>query len=196
MKKLPKALARSVRHTVEILGANILNNGFSGSYLGADAVALFSTSHPLLGGGTWANRPAVDADLSMTSYEQALIDIQAFVDDRGLLVVARPKKLVVTINNDWTCQQLLKSEYDPETNFNAINPAKGTIPYMVGHWLTDPDAWFIITDVPDGIVFYWRRRPKFTQDNEFSSENGLWKTTFRCIQGWDDPRGAYGSSGG
>lgn len=196
ISKKPKALARSVRHTVETLGANILNNGFDSGYTGADGKELFSTIHPLLGGGTEQNEPTTAADLSMTSYEQALIDIGSLKDDMSLRLAAKGTKLIVPINLDWSAQQLLRSSLDPESNFNAINPANGTMPYVVNNFLTDPDAWFIKTDVTDSMPFYWRRKPAFTKDNDFDSENAKFKTTFRCIMGWDDWRGIYGSPGG
>ena len=191
----PEALARSVRHTIETIAANILNRAFNSSYTGADGKELCATDHPLVAGGTFANEPSTPADLSITSFEQALIDIGDFVDDRGLDVAAQPKKLIVTPSFDFTAQKILGSEKDPASNYNAVNPARGVMPYTVMNFLTDPDAWFITTDMPNSIVFYWRRRPDFTKDNDFDSENAKWKTVFRCIAGWDDPRGIYGSPG-
>lgn len=195
IEKLPKSLARSVRHTVETLGANVLNNGFSSSYTGADGKELFATDHPLGYGGTGQNEPTTAADLSATSLEQALIDIADFRDDRSLRMAAMGKTLIVPTALAWTAQKLLGSSLDPESANNAINPANGLMPYTVNHFLTDTDAWFIKTDVPDSMVFYWRRKPEFTRDNDFDSENAKFKTTFRCIMGWDDWRGIYGSPG-
>lgn len=195
MKALPKSLARSIRHTIEIDAANVLNNGFSSSYTGADGHQLLDTDHPLVGGGTYQNEPTTSTDLSMTSLEAMLALINDFTDDQGLLINAQVKKLVVHPDNEWTARQILQSEKDPESNFNAINPAKGLMPYVTMHFLTDPDAWFLITDVPNGLVFYWRRRPAFTKDNDFDSDNAKFKTTYRCIQGWDDPKGVVGSPG-
>lgn len=192
---LPKALARSVRHTIETHAANVLNRAFNSSYTGADAKELCATDHPLIAGGTFKNELTTAADLSMTSFEQALIDIGDLVDDRGLLVAAKGKKLVIPSELTWTAKQLLGSDKDPETANNAINPANGMMDFSVNNFLTDPDAWFITTDVPNGLVFYWRRRPEFTKDNDFDSENAKWKTTFRCSMGWDDPRGIFGSPG-
>lgn len=195
MNSLPKALARSVRHTVEITAANVLNRAFNSSYTGADAKELCATDHPLIGGGTQKNELTTAADLSMTSYEQALIDIADFTDDRGLLIAAKPKMLVIPSELNWTASQLLGSEKDPESANNAINPANGSLPFSVNNFLTDPDAWFITTDIPNGLVFYWRRRPEFTKDNDFDSENAKWKTTFRMSVGWDNPLGVFGSPG-
>ena len=196
IRALPKALARSVRQTIETTAAVLLNNAFATTYnTGPDGLELCSTVHTLVGGGTFQNEPSTPADLEMTSMEQALIDIGDWVDERGLKVAIRAKKLIVAPENDWTAKQLLGSDKDPESNYNAINPAKGIMPYMVYHWLTDPDAWFILTDCQDGLVFYWRRRPDFTKDNDFDSDNAKFKATYRHSQGWDNPRGIYGSPG-
>jgi len=135
--------------------------------------------------------------LDITSYEQALIDIQAFVDDRGLKVMALPKKLVVHPDNLFQAQIILKSAQLPDTANNDYNPAMNTMPggVVVMHWLTDSDAWFIKTDCPNGLMYIWRRQPEFTRDNDFDSENAKFKTTFRCSSGWTDPRGIFGSPG-
>lgn len=196
IKALPAALARSVRHTIEIDAANILNNGFS-SGTGADSQYLLDTDHTLVGGGTYQNEPSTATDLSMTSLEAMLALINDFTDDQGLIMNAKPKALVIHPDNEWTARQIDQSDKDPESNFNAINPAKGMFPggIVVNHFLTDPDAWFITTDIPNGLVFYWRRRPAFTKDNDFDTDNAKFKTTYRCIQGWDDPRGIVGSPG-
>jgi hypothetical protein len=196
IKRFPAALARSVRHTVETLGANILNRAFNDSYVGGDGLELCSTAHLLGGGGTWQNEPTDAVDLGATSLEQALVDIAAWTDDAGLKIRAMPKKLVVPQNLAWTASKLLESTLEPESAQNAVNPGKGIVPWEVNHYLTDTDAWFIVTDVPEGLVFYWRRRPEFSQDSVFDSENAKFKTTFRCIVGWDDPRGIYGCPGG
>jgi phage major head subunit gpT-like protein len=196
IKRKPKALATSVRHTVETLSANILNNAFVTTFnTGADGKELCATDHPLLYGGTFKNEPTNAADLSATSLEQAMIDIGDFVDDRGLIVAAKPKMLVVPTELSWRAQRLLGSTLDPESANNAINPANGMVPFTVNNFLTDPDAWFLTTTVDNGLVFYWRRRPEFTRDNDFDTENAKFKTTFRCVMGWDDPRGIYGSPG-
>jgi hypothetical protein len=194
---LPAALARSIRHTIEIDAANILNNGFSSSYTGADGHQLLDTDHPLIVSGTYQNEPTTATDLSMTSLEAMLALINDFTDDQGLLMNAQVRKLVIHPDNEWTARQILQSDKDPESDFNAINPAKGMFPggYVVNHFLTDADAWFITTDIPNGLVFYWRERPRFTKDNDFDTDNAKFKTTYRCIQGWDDPHGIVGSPG-
>jgi phage major head subunit gpT-like protein len=195
IRTLPAALARSIRHTIEIDAASVLNNGFAATPTGADGHQLLDTDHPLVGGGTYQNELTNSADLSMTSLESMLALINDFTDDRGLLMNAKAVKLIIHPDNEWTARQILQSDKDPESNFNAINPAKGMMPYVVNHFLTDPDAWFIKTDIPNGLVFYWRRRPAFSKDADFDTENAKFKTTYRCIQGWDDPHGLVGSPG-
>lgn len=192
---LPRGLAKSGAHTVEITAANVLNRAFNSSYTSGDAKEMCATDHPLIAGGTLRNELSTAADLSMTSLEQALIDIQAFTDDRGLVMAARPKQIIIPPNLEWTVKQLLGSSQDPETANNAINPANGMMPYTVNHFLTDTDAWFIQTDVDNGLVFYWRRKPDFTRDNDFDTENAKYKATMRFVCGWDDPRGIFGSPG-
>jgi hypothetical protein len=196
MESLSKALARSVRHSTEILGTNVYNNGFDATAaIGADGKELFASNHPLGGGGTYRNELETPADLSNTSLEQALIDIGDLVDDRGFKVNAMAKMLMVSSTNQWNAKVILGSDQLPGGANNDLNAAKGAMPFMVNNFFTDPDAWFIKTDVPNGPVFYWRRKPEFTKDNDFDSENGKWKVTFRCSQTWDDPRAVFGSAG-
>ena len=198
IRNMPRAQARSVRHTIEILGANVLNNAFTASaaYYGGDGVELCSLLHPTYGGGGYvANELATPADLDIDSFEQALIDIQSFVDDRGLKIAIKPKLLVIPPNLEFTAKQLLKSEKLPGSAYNDINPAQGMIPYTVMNWLTDTDAWFIVTDCPNGLTFLWRRRPEYKEDNNFDAEVAKFKATFRCSMGWTDARGIFGSPG-
>jgi phage major head subunit gpT-like protein len=198
IRNLPKALARSVRMTIETTAANVYNNAFDATVAtGADGKELCATDHVLLAGGSYKNELTTAADFDTTSLEQALIDIANMVDDRGLLIHARPVKLVHPTELDWQVKKVLQSEKDPDSANNAINPAVGSFSggIILNHYLTDPDAWFIITDVPNGPVFYWRRRPAFSKDNDFDTENAKWKTTYRMSVGWDDPRGLFGSPG-
>jgi phage major head subunit gpT-like protein len=188
-------LGRSASYTENTEAANVLNNAFDSNYVGADGVELCSTVHPLIEGGTFSNEAANAVDLSMTSFEQALIDIAAFTDHRGHKIAAQPKMLVVAPSNDWAASQLLKSTLDPETANNAMNPAMGRIPYTVNNFLTDPDAWFITTDVPNGLRFYSREKPEFTSDNIFNSRDKAFKVIERFIATYHDPRGVYGSPG-
>jgi hypothetical protein len=193
---LPKALKRSMLQTKEIDHANVLNRAFNSSYTGADGKELCATDHPLLGGGLEQNKLSTAADLSLTALEQAMIDIGESTDDRGLLNRLMAKKIVVSLENDWTARQLLGSTNDPETPAsNALNPAKGLLPYIVNHYLTDPDAWFILTDAEDGLVSYSRWPLELGKDNDFNSDNMLNKATERYSIAWDDFRGIYGSPG-
>lgn len=195
IRKYTKALARSVRATVETVSSNVINRAFNGSYVGGDGLELCSTAHLLGGGGTFKNELTTAADLTATSLEQALIDIGDMVDDEGLLIHAKAKGLIIPNELNWTATKLLESTLDPDSANNAVNPAKSIVPYTVWNYLTDPDAWFLITDVSDGLVFYWRRKPEYTRDNDWDSENAKFKTTFRCVAGWDNPRGIFGSPG-
>jgi hypothetical protein len=195
IRQYPKALARSVRQTIETIAANVLNRAFNNSYTGGDGLELCSDAHLLKGGGTWQNEPSSAADLDETSLEQAFIDIDGWVDDEGLKVNANPKKMIVAVNNVWNSTKLLDSQQTPFDANNSVNPANKIVPWMKSSYLDDPDAWFLTTDVMNGLVFYWRRKPAFTRDNDFDSENAKFKTVFRMSVGWDDPRGVYGSPG-
>lgn len=194
IRRMPKLLGKSMRLTVEIDGANVLNRGFNASYLGPDGVVLFSASHPLTGGGTGSNTLAVAADLSETSLEQAMIDLAATTDDRGLLQMIRSKRLIVGPGMAWTASRLLESTLTPGSANNAINPAKGIMPFSVNHYLTDADAWFVYGDEHQ-VNWFWRRKPDFEQGNDFDTEDGKYKATARWSNGWSDWRGVYGSPG-
>lgn len=195
IRKMPKALGKSMRLTVEIDGANVLNNGFTGStYAGSDGVALFSASHPLTGGGTSSNTLAVAADLSESSLEQAIIDIAATTDDRGLLQMIQPKKLIVPASLAWTASRLLESTLTPGSANNAINPGKGIMPFKVNNYLTDTDAWFIYGDEHQ-VNWFWRVKPDFDQDNDFDTTDAKYKARARWSNGFSDWRGVYASPG-
>jgi hypothetical protein len=197
INRLPESLRFSINQTIETDAASVLNNAFSSTYAGADGLELCSTVHTQIDGGTYKNELTTSADISMTSLEQAFIDIGDITNDRSLLVNIRAKKLVIPTEQEWTVRQLLESDKDPESNYNAINPAKGIFPegYIVWPYLTDSDAWFILTDAPYGLVYYWRRRVDFTKDNDFDTENAKFKSTYRSSYGWDDPRQIFGSPG-
>ena len=195
INRLPGALRFSINQTIEYDAASFIIGAFDSSTV-ADGQYLCSTTHTQLDGvATAKNKLSTDADISMTSLEQAYIDIGDITNDRSLLINIRPKKLLISTEQEWTVKQLLKSAQDPETNYNAINPAQGSIDYVVWPYLTDADAWFIITDAPYGLVYYWKRRPDFTKDNDFDSENAKFKSTYRSIYGCDDWRGIFGSAG-
>lgn len=196
--KRAKALAFSMRQTKEILGANILNRAFNSSYLFGDGVELCSLLHPNVAGGTWANELATPADLSEASLEQACIDIANFTNDRGLRIAVRPMKLIINVNNTFESTRILKSELRQGTTDNDLNAirALGMIPEVViNHYLTDTDAWFIKTDIPDGLKWFNRRSEEFDTDNDFDTENARFKSTFRASWGCTDKRGVFGSPG-
>jgi hypothetical protein len=197
-KRKANALARSMRQTKEIIGANVFNRATTAGYTGGDGATLLSATHATVSGGSFSNMPATDADLSEAALEQANIDIAAFRDDRGLLIAAKPRKLVIAPSNMFEAKRILGSEGRPGTDLNDVNVLKtmGIIPNVtVNHFLTDPDAWFILTDVNDGMKYFERRGDAFEMDNDFDTENAKFKATGRYSFGWTDPRSIYGSMG-
>jgi hypothetical protein len=198
-KKDAKALAFSMRQTKEILAANVYNRAFTAGYTYGDGVVLCSASHPLAAGGVFSNTPAVAADLSEAALEQACIDIAGFVNDRGLAISIMPKKLIIPKELMFEAERILKSTLQNDTANNAINALKTTGMFKggvdVNHYFTDPDAWFIRTNCPDGMKYFERRGTKFAMDNDFDTSNAKFKASFRCSFGNTDPRGIYGSPG-
>ena len=201
-----KALARSMAYTKQVKAAAILNNGFSQNYLGGDGVSLFGynssgtlVNHPLVSGGTNANTPAVASDLNETSLEAAVIQIAGWTDERGLLIAARPKKLVVPPNLMFVAKRLLDTELRVATADNDINALKqmGAIPegYTVNHFLTDTNAWFLLTDVPNGLKHFERVALATSMDGDFDTGNVRYKARERYSFGWSDPLGVFGSPG-
>ena len=194
-----KALARAMSYTKQVKAAATLNNGFSGSYVGGDGVALFSTAHPLVGGGTNSNTPAVQVDLNETSLEAAVIQISGWTDERGLLIAAKPRKLIVPPSLMFVADRLLKTEARVGTADNDINALKnmGSIPEgsTVNHFLTDTNAWFIKTDVPNGLKHFVRSPMNTSMDGDFDTGNVRYKARERYSFGWSDPLGMWGSSG-
>ena len=193
-----KALARSMRQTKEIVGANVYNRAFNASYAGGDGAALISASHPNVAGGTFSNKISVDADLSEAALEQAVIDIAGFRDDRGLLIAAKPEKLVIPYQLQFETKRILGADGRVGTDLNDPNVLKdmgifGNV--VTNHYLTDPDAWFILTNVKDGLKYFERRGDAFEMDNDFDTENAKFKATARYSFGWSDPRAIYGSQG-
>lgn len=197
--KYSRALARSLQHTKEVKGAAILNNGFSASFPGGDGVELFSLLHPLWGGGVLANEPTTPADLSETALEDAHIRIAKWTDDRGIPIYVMVKKLIVPPELTFEACRFLESEFRPGTADNDVNAMrrKGMIPggYAVNHRLTDPDAWFLKTDQPDGLKHMKRRAVRRGVEGEFHTGNMRYKAGERYSFGWTDPRGAFGSPG-
>jgi phage major head subunit gpT-like protein len=195
-----KAMARSMSFTKQVKAASVLNNGFTGgNYAGGDGVALFATDHPTALAQNYSNTPAVPADLNETSLEQALIDIAAFIDERGLKVALTGRKMIVPKELQFTAERLMKSTLRTSTADNDINAIKsmGMLPegYAVNHYLTDVNAWFIITDAPNGLKMFQRSPIKTAFEGDFDTGNVRYKARERYSFGWSDPRGAYGSPG-
>jgi hypothetical protein len=194
-----KSLARAMAYTKQVKAASVLNNGFSGNYAGGDGVALFSTAHPTVGGGTNSNTAAVQVDLNETSLEAAVIQISAWTDERGLLIAAKPKKLVIPPALMFVADRLLKTDARVGTADNDINALKnmGSIPggATVNHFLTDTNAWFLTTDVPNGLKHFVRTPMSTSMDGDFDTGNVRYKARERYSFGWSDPLGMWGSSG-
>ena len=196
-----KALARGMAYTKQVKAANVLNNGFNagGQYNGGDGVPLFSNAHPLVSGGTNSNVPAVAADLNETSLENAVIQIAAWTDERGLLIAAKPRKLIIPPALQFVATRLLETELRVGTADNDVNAIKnnGSIPegYAINHFLTDPNAWFLTTDVPNGMKHFVRTPLATSMDGDFDTGNVRYKARERYSFGWSDPLGMYGSQG-
>src|SRR5512139_3726572 len=194
-----KALARAMAYTKQVKAAAVLNNGFNAAFPGGDGVALFSTAHPIISGGTNSNRPSTGADLNETSLEAAVIQIAAWTDERGLLIAAKPRKLVVPPSNMFVATRLLETELRVGTTDNDINALKnnGSIPegYTVNHFLTDPNAWFLLTDVPNGLKHFVRTPMATSMDGDFDTGNVRYKARERYSFGVSDPLGIFGSPG-
>jgi len=194
-----KALARAMAYTKQTKAAAILNNGFDADYPGGDGQPLFSDAHPLVSGGTNSNIPAVATDLNETALENAVIQIAAWTDERGLLIAAKPRKLVIPPSLQFVATRLLETELQVNTADNNINAIKsnGSIPegYTVNHFLTDTDAWFLTTDVPNGLKHFVRTPLSQSMDGDFDTGNVRYKSRERYSFGWSDPLGMYGSVG-
>jgi len=194
-----KGLARAMAYTKQVKAASILNNGFSASYAGGDGVALFSTAHPLVSGGTNSNRPSTAADLNETSLENAVIQIAAWTDERGLLIAAKPKKLIVPPALQFVATRLLETSLRVGTADNDINALKnnGSIPegYTINNYLTDTNGWYLTTDVPNGLKHFVRSPLANSMDGDFDTGNVRYKARERYSFGWSDPLGMYGSPG-
>jgi hypothetical protein len=194
-----KSLARAMAYTKQVKAAAVLNNGFSSSYPGGDGVSLFNTAHPLISGGVNSNTPSTQADLNETSLEAAVIQIAAWTDERGLLIAAKPKKLIVPPALMFTAKRLLDTELRVATADNDINALKqmGAIPegYTVNHFLTDTNGWFLTTDVPNGLKHFVRTPLQNSMDGDFDTGNVRYKARERYSFGWSDPLGMFGSSG-
>jgi hypothetical protein len=193
-----KALARAMAYTKQVKAASLLNTGFT-TFTSGDGVTLFNSAHPTVAGGTNANRPSVDADLNETSLEQAVIDIAAYKDERGLLIAARPRKLIVPPSLMFVATRLLQTELrvgTADNDINAIN-TNGSIPegYRVNHYLTDNDAWYLTTDIPNGMKHFVRVAMSTSMDGDFDTGNVRYKARERYSFGVSDPLAMYASPG-
>jgi hypothetical protein len=201
-----KSLARAMAYTKQVKAAAVLNNGFNGGYLGGDGVSLFGynssnalVNHPLISGGTNANTPSTQADLNETSLEAAVIQIAAWTDERGLLIAAKPKKMIVPPSLQFVATRLLETSLRVGTTDNDINAIKnnGSVPegYTVNNFLTDNNAWFLTTDVPNGMKHFIRTPLQNSMDGDFDTGNVRYKARERYSFGWSDALGVFGSSG-
>jgi hypothetical protein len=201
-----KALARAMSFTKQVKAASILNNGFNGAFPGGDGVSLFGVNsggnrvgHPLVGGGVNFNSPATGVDLNETSLENAVIQIAAWTDERGLLIAAKPRKMVIPPALQFVATRLLQTELRVGTSDNDLNALKtnGSIPegYTVNHFLTDPNAWFLTTDVPNGLKHFVRTPMSTGMDGDFDTGNVRYRARERYSFGWSDPLGMFASAG-
>ena len=194
-----KALARAMAYTKQVKAAAILNNAFDPTVTYGDGVELSSTAHPLVSGGTNSNEPATGADLNETSLEAAVIQIAAWTDERGLLIASRPTKLVVPPDLQFVATRLLETELRVNTADNDINAIRsmGSIPegYTVNHYLTDTNAWFLMTDIPNGLKHFVRTPMQTSMDADFDTGNSRYKARERYSFGVSDPLGIFGSPG-
>jgi hypothetical protein len=194
-----KALARGMAYTKQVKAAFVLNNAFSGGPTYGDGQVLCSTAHPLVSGGVNSNTPSTPADLNETSLENAVIQIAAWTDERSLLIAAKPKKLVVPPSLMFVATRLLETELRVSTADNDINALKnnGSIPegYTVNHYLTDTNAWFLLTDVPNGLKHFVRTPMSTGMDGDFDTGNVRYKARERYSFGVSDPLGIFGSPG-
>jgi len=195
-KRYTKGLARAMAYTKQVKAASIVNNGFNTQYTGGDGVPLFSTAHPLVNGGTNSNTFSTAPDLNETSLEAAVIQIAAWTDERGLLIAAKPRKLVVPPNNMFVAKRLLDTELRVGTSDNDINALKsmGAIPegFKVNHFLTDTHGWYLLTDVPNGLKHFVRTPLQNSMDGDFDTGNVRYKSRERYSFGWSDPLGVFG----
>jgi phage major head subunit gpT-like protein len=193
-KKSSKGLAKSASVTREILGANIFNNGFGD--VGPDGVSLFNSAHPLVAGGFYGNRPTTPVALSQTAIEQALTSFRKTVDDRGQLIMLRPKTLVVPPELEFQAREYIQSALKPDSQNNNINPIMSSLDVQVWDWLTNPTAWFIVADKEDQNLRWFNRRPvSFDNADDFDTKDAKFSVDWRSSAGYDDFRGVYGSPG-
>ena len=201
-KRYVKALAKSMANTKEVKGADVLNNAFSSSFTGGDGKSLIATDHPLSGGGSAANRATTMADLNEASLEDNLIDISTFTDDKGLIISVQADKLIVPPQLVFVADRILNSQGRSGTADNDLNSIRntGVVPggYSVNHYLTDPDAYFILTSVTaagEGLKMFQRSPMETSMEPDFSTGNIRYKARERYSFGFSDWRGVFGSQG-
>jgi hypothetical protein len=194
-----KGLAFSMRQTKETIAANVYNRAFNSSYAGGDGKELCATDHPNFSGGTWSNE-GTGADITQAGLEAACIAISKWTNDRGLKIAVRPQTLIIAPDEAFNVERILGSQYETAVatggaNRNVVNPIYGKFNVKTNHYLTDIDAWFLRTNVPNGMKCFQRRAMDFSIDNDFDSENAKFKATERYSFGWTDPRAVYGQLG-
>lgn len=197
-KRRAEALAFSMRQTKETLAANVYNRAFNPSYTGGDGKEMCATDHPNFSGGSWSNELTTAADLSEAALEQACIDIMKFTNDRGLKISVMPESLIIPVDLVFEARRILGSEGRVGTADNDLNALKSMGKFtnvVTNHYLTDADAWFIRTNVQNGLKCFQRRSMEFGIDNDFDTENAKYKASERYSFGWTDPRAIFGSPG-
>lgn len=194
-----KSLARSMRHTKEIVAANVLNRATTAGYTGGDGKVLLATDHQHINSADYANKLATAANLSEAALEDAAIALGKYTDDRGLRIAAKPRKLIIPVDLQFEAERILRTDLRVGTADNDLNAVKsmGMVPggFSVNHYLTDTNQWFLTTDVPNGLIHFERRGDEFTMDNEHTTDNAQYKATGRYSFGWADPKGIFGSEG-
>jgi len=198
IKKMPSGLAKAQNNTIELQAIGVLDDAFTGAtYTGFDTLALCHVSHTILyTGGTYANKPTIDADLGLTTLQAAITNLEKTPDQDGVLAVVKPKWVIIAPDNKFIAREILRSEYKPYTSGNEINALLDEeLKYFVSHYLSDTDAWFVQCTTHD-LNWFWRRKPRFDNSDDFDTGDAKYKGTHRSIQGFGDWRGIYGSSGG
>jgi len=199
MRKMPRGLAKAQANTIELYAISVLDDAFgaAGTYTGFDKLCLCHASHTILyTGGTYSNTPSVQADIGITTLQAAITNIEKTPDSDGVLAVLKPQYLIIAPDNKFIARELLRSEYKPYTSGNEINALLDEeLKYLVTHFLSDKDAWFIRCKDHD-LNFFWRRKPRFDNSDDFDTGDAKYKGTHRSIQGFGNWRGWYGSSGG
>ena len=197
MEKGGRGLGFSIRQSKEIQGALVYDRAFNTSYTGGDGVALLVSTHKKIAGGTYSNVIGTAADLSEAALEQAVIDVMKFTNDRGLNISVMPQSLIIPVDLWAEAEKIMRTPTEVGTANSTVNVVRGRFPkgIKINHYVTDVDAWFIRTNVRDGMKYFVRRPDTFDMDDDFDTDNAKYKATYRCAFGWTDPRGLYGSAG-